>query len=118
MGGISHTLALAEAGEFDEALEVLMKELERSGPPESEMVCEWIALCYARLGDMGRAAEWYEAAAMLVLSSDSPPLNRRGADALYFLESALECRSRVGNETAKSRLLPVIERVRKTCPPR
>jgi tetratricopeptide (TPR) repeat protein len=118
MGGISHALALAEAGEFDEALEVLMKELERSGAPESEMVCEWIALCYARLGEPGRAAEWYEAAAMLVLSSDSPPLSRRGADALYFLESALECHTRAGNGSARSRLLPVTERVRQTCPSR
>ncbi|MDG6901033.1 MAG: hypothetical protein JRM80_03640 [Nitrososphaerota archaeon] len=79
--------------------------------------CDGIADSLRRLGQVGEAARWYEAAGILMYERGELRPELRALYAMEEYESALECYAEAGDTEAEADCCELLSGLRKACAP-
>ena len=116
MADFSESFTLEKMRSGNPALYQLREHFERfASTPRSVDVCESIAHCFYQLEQYGDAADWYQAAAKMILSVPTSPTAVRAMDALGEYEKALECYSRGSDDEGFTECSQMIRELRRVC---
>ncbi|MHB1907620.1 MAG: hypothetical protein ACYCQJ_01965 [Nitrososphaerales archaeon] len=93
LGFISDAMLLMKTGNFERTAKLLESHLSDSDlkPSAKIGIMAWIADCYLKIGDQGRAARWLESAGKAALDCKDIPAQEKKRRALDAFERALGC---------------------------
>ncbi|MHB1869114.1 MAG: hypothetical protein ACYCPP_09245 [Nitrososphaerales archaeon] len=99
MGFISEALEQIKLGQYKSAAVILKENLRDptlKASPKIDLM-EWIADCYSKEEEPGKASKWFENAARAILESRDIPQIERKRKAIKDIEKAVDC-SKTSND--------------------